>query len=121
MIEVLIYTMAVIVILIAWNKLQKHNKHLRHTVIEKEVDMLRKARIMFPEATDIEALDGLYQFTFRQMLYDQKKGKPIDKLRREIVTIFNVRNKAIAESVRLEQQYMFINNPKRRISYASKN
>lgn len=73
------------------------------------VELLRRARITFPTAeNDIEAVDALYEHTFRECLYlSKEQSEPrATRLRQECIILFTLKNRLITESVRFERRYM---------------
>jgi hypothetical protein len=102
------YVLIVLLAIYAWHRLVSHNKKSGSLDLQLEIEMLRKARIMFPEASsDIVALDAFYQHTFRSMLIAQKEGnRAWIELKRQSIAIYNAKNRAIIEAVRFEETYI---------------
>lgn len=83
-----------------------HNANIRRKTDEElSMDLLRRARTMFPSAeNDIVALDGLYEQTFRRSLIaEQEGGDTFEQLRRETILIFNLKNRSIADQICFEE------------------
>lgn len=74
---------------------------------ELEIEMLRKARLMFPtNGNDIVSLDLLYEHNFRRLLLATKENRPeLETLRRKSIAIFNAKNRAINDAVKFEERY----------------
>lgn len=103
----LIYIALVSLILVLWHFHSKRMKGEEETEEKRAIELLRKARIMFPGQTDIEALDSLYRHTFREMLLAMKTDDPgWQKLKEESILVFNAKNRAIIESVRFEERFI---------------
>jgi len=102
-----VYVLIVLSILFLWHRLLGRNKKVGNSEVQLEVELLRKARMMFPGLSDIVALDALYQHTFRSMLVAQKVGdKNWEDLKRASIAIYNAKNRAIIEAVRFEERYI---------------
>ena len=105
MIYLALYSLITAALLVVWHRIITRNKKLRGHDDEVEIDILRRARMMFPGESDVEALDALYQHLFRECLLAQKRGSPLwGKIREQSLAAFNAKNRAIIESLRFEER-----------------
>lgn len=93
---------------------RKSNREQTKSDEQRTVELLNTARTMFPEVTDVEALDLLYQHKYREMLFRRRQGWDCGDLQSETFLIWNERNRAIRRSLDYEELFYTMHGiPKR--------